>query len=174
VVGGPAAFEAGGAEELFAADSGPVAHVELPPGATLPRGLVFGANDKVTGQLRGVLEPYGCDLEAADDLAAITELPSEELPPLLVVVAGKVGKPPFDLLEPVVNLAPAARRRTFVVLVAENLNTVDGSQAFFYQVNLVLSAKDLDNTASILYAALQEHRRLFAPLLAAFEAREEL
>ena len=76
-------------------------------------------------------------------------------------------KPPYAPLEPLVTLPPRERRRTFAVLVASNVKTLDGNLAFLYQVNLLLNRQHVPQAAGILYSALRSHQRLDKPFLAA-------
>ena len=147
----------------------PIENLELPPGATLPSGLLCGDGGRVADELRRALGAHGCTLKALGDLAELAGWPVEEVPPLLVVVTRTAGRPPLDLLRPLGNLGSTARRRTFVVLVADNLATLDGSQAFFYDVNLMLATRDVSSAAHVLYTALQHYRHLAGPFLEALD-----
>jgi hypothetical protein len=164
------------AERAAAADrsSGPLVvppdsmlEMALPPGETLPPGLLV-AEDRETGaQLRRILEPYDCNLEVIVDAAAARERALQDPPPLLIYVADAVTKPPFAPLEPLVGLPPRERRRSFFVLVAGNVKTLDGNLAFLYQVNLLLGRSHLSQAPGILYSALRAHQRLYRPFFAA-------
>ena len=139
----------------------------LPPGETLPPGFLVAEDAETGTQLRRALEPYDCILEPFADAAAARERALQEPPPLLVYVADAVTKPPYAPLEPLVTLPPRERRRTFAVLVAGNVKTLDGNLAFLYQVNLLLNRQHLAQAPGILYSALRSHQRLYRPFLAA-------
>ena len=139
----------------------------LPPGETIPPGFLVAEDAEAGAQLRRALEPYDCTLEPFADAAAARERALQEPPPLLVYVADAVSKPPYAPLEPLVNLPPRERRRTFAVLVASNVKTLDGNLAFLYQVNLLLNRQHVAQAPGILYAALRSHQRLYKPFLAA-------
>jgi hypothetical protein len=139
----------------------------LPPGETLPPGFLVAEDAEAGAQLRRQLEPYDCVLEPFADTATARERALQEPPPLLVYVADAVTKPPYAPLEPLVTLPPRERRRTFAVLVASNVKTLDGNLAFLYQVNLLLNRQHLAQAPGILYSALRSHQRLYKPFLAA-------
>lgn len=139
----------------------------LPPGETIPPGFLIAEDAEAGAQVRRTLEPYDCTLEPFADAAAARERVLQEPPPLLVYVADAVSKPPYAPLEPLVTLPPRERRRTFAVLVASNVKTLDGNLAFLYQVNLLLNRQHVVQAPGILYAALRSHQRLYQPFLAA-------
>jgi hypothetical protein len=148
----------------------PSEDLDLPPGTTLPPGLITGGDQNVVEQLRAALAPFDSHLEVMRDFSGLVELPSEEIPPLLVCVAGTVGRPPVEAARPFRDLAPNARRRTFAVLVSDNLKTNDGSAAFAYDVNLVINSSDLADAPRVLNSALQYHRRLWGTFLGQLDA----
>jgi UDP-N-acetylmuramoylalanine-D-glutamate ligase len=86
---------------------------------------------------------------------------------IVLILGGKGKKAPYAPLEPLVTLPPRERRRTFAVLVASNVKTLDGNLAFLYQVNLLLNRQHVPQAAGILYSALRSHQRLYKPFLAA-------
>ncbi|HET9765703.1 MAG TPA: hypothetical protein VFS60_02575 [Thermoanaerobaculia bacterium] len=139
----------------------------LPPGETLPPGFLVAEDAEAGAQLRRQLEPYDCVLELFADAATARERALQEPPPLLVYVADAVTKPPYAPLEPLVALPSRERRRTFAVLVAGNVKTLDGNLAFLYQVNLLLNRQHVAQAPGILYSALRSHQRLYKPFLAA-------
>ena len=139
----------------------------LPPGETIPPGFLVAEDAEAGAQLRRQLEPYDCTLELFADAASARERTLLEPPPLLVYVADAVTKPPYAPLEPLVSLPSRERRRTFAVLVAGNVKTLDGNLAFLYQVNLLLNRQHLQQAPGILYSALRSHQRLYKPFLAA-------
>lgn len=88
----------------------------------------------------------------------------QEAPQLVFLNPQQLTPPPLDSMQPIIGLTPADRRKTFVVLVAENLRTLDGNAAFLYGVNLVLSQKDLGSFPQIYKDAHGHHERLYANL----------
>jgi hypothetical protein len=146
--------------------------LDLPPGAALPHCLMLGDNPAVIEQIKTVLEEHGSVVDVLDDPAAVAGIVPEEMPPLLVYAGGTAGAAPWAAARPVTSLPPRVRQRTFVVLVADDLVTLDGGKAFFYQANLLLNSADVSRAAAIIYSALQFHRRLYGPFLKALEVRE--
>ena len=146
--------------------------LDLPPGAVLPHCLMTGDNGEVLARLKAALEAHGSVVDVVDDPASISGIVPEEMPPLVIHVGGKAGPPPWADARPVTSLQPRVRQRTFVVLVADDLATLDGGKAFFYQANLLLKTSDVPRAVALIYSALQYHRRLYGPLLKAIEARE--
>ncbi|HVR70061.1 MAG TPA: MJ0042-type zinc finger domain-containing protein [Vicinamibacteria bacterium] len=69
------------------------------------------------------------------------------------------------LLQRVTRLAPAARRRIFLVLVGDAYKTGDGTQAFAAQADLVVNPRDAAAVESPLLSAMTERTRLYQPLL---------
>ncbi|MCP4901179.1 MAG: hypothetical protein GY906_29770 [bacterium] len=144
--------------------------LELPPGATLPPGVIIGADTATVAAIRKVVEPYGCELEQLPDAQSARARSQEEVPPLVFYVAGKVTLPPLESLAPITSMAPAERRRTFVVLVGDNVTSLDGRSAFLYLVNVTVATKDVEKIPTIVYSAYDYHNRLYRPLFMAIEA----
>jgi hypothetical protein len=138
----------------------------LPPGESLPPGLLVAEDREAGAQLKRWLEPYYCSLEVVD-AAAARERALTDPPPLLVYVADAVSKPPYAPLEPLVTIPPRERRRSFFVLVASNVKTLDGNLAFLYQVDLLLHRQHLSQAPGIFYSALRAHQRMYRPFFAA-------
>jgi hypothetical protein len=78
--------------------------------------------------------------------------------------------PPLEAMQPIISLLPADRRRSFFLLVSENLRTLDGNAAFLYGVNLVVSAKDVGNFPQIYRDAMAYHERLYSAVTAVAKA----
>ena len=86
----------------------------------------------------------------------------QEYPPVVFLSPGQTTAPPLEAMLPIVSLAPADRRKSFFILVADNLRTLDGNAAFLYGVNLVVAAKDLPQFPQIYRDAHLFHERLYA------------
>src|SRR2546427_142553 len=56
------------------------------------------------------------------------------------------------------------RRKSFFILVSENLRTLDGNAAFLYGVNLIVAQKDLGAFQQIYRDALGYHERLYSAM----------
>lgn len=96
----------------------------------------------------------------------------QESPQLVFLNPPQITQPPLDTMQPIVGLMPAERRKTFVVLVADNLRTLDGNAAFLYGVNLVVASKDLGTFPQIYKDAHAYHERLYANMNAALKSAE--
>ena len=57
---------------------------------------------------------------------------------------------------------PVDRRKSFFILIADNLRTLDGNAAFLYGVNLIVAVKDLPQFPQIYKDAHTYHERLYA------------
>ena len=144
--------------------------VALPPGEELPPGLLVARSADAAATLGAALREHGCQLEVVEDGDAAQQwMRDRDVPALILWAADSVDRPPLDEMRPVLNLPPGDRRRTFVVLMATNLKSGDGLAAFLYQVNLVLSSRDVASAPGLVYSALDFHRRLYRPMLAALE-----
>ncbi|HEX9501442.1 MAG TPA: hypothetical protein VGA10_07300, partial [Thermoanaerobaculia bacterium] len=73
----------------------------------------------------------------------------QEFPPVVFLNPAQTTAPPLEAMQPIVSLAPNDRRRSFFILVSENLRTLDGNAAFLYGVNLIVSQKDLGSFQQI-------------------------
>jgi len=96
------------------------------------------------------------------DATKAREFFNQELPHLVFLTPPQVGAPPLDSIAPIVSVVPTDRRKSFFVLVADNLRTLDGNAAFLYGVNLVVASKDLPQFPQIYRDAHAAHERLYA------------
>jgi DNA-directed RNA polymerase subunit RPC12/RpoP len=141
------------------------AEVQIPPG------IVIGADQKVIQGLTTILRPVGCSIEHVSSSEIVTRL-QEMVPSLIIYVAGELNGPPYEPLAPILALPPAERRQTYVVLISDNLRTLDGSAAFFYQVNMILNAHDIPKAVAAISSGIEYHQKLYRAMLAAIEAKE--
>ncbi|MGZ7040992.1 MAG: hypothetical protein ACXVH7_04285, partial [Thermoanaerobaculia bacterium] len=58
----------------------------------------------------------------------------QEYPQVVIIHPPQITPPPLDAFQPIIALTPADRRKSFFVLFAENLRTLDGNAAFLYGV----------------------------------------
>jgi hypothetical protein len=58
-------------------------------------------------------------------------------------------------------LAPEVRRRLFFILVADDVQSGEGTQAFALLADLVLNSKDTAQADRLLHQTLHERRRLY-------------
>jgi predicted RNA-binding Zn-ribbon protein involved in translation (DUF1610 family) len=96
------------------------------------------------------------------DAAKAREYFHQEMPQMVFLHPPQMTAPPLEAIAPIVSVIPSERRRSFFVLVAENLRTMDGNAAFLYGVNLVVASKDLPQFPQIYRDALTAHERLYA------------
>jgi hypothetical protein len=145
----------------------PLFEMALPPGHSIPPGILVAEDAESAAQVRRQLEPYDCTLELVADAGTARERILLEPPPLVVYAADAVSKPPYSPLEPIVSLPSRERRQVFLLLVAPNVKTLDGNLAFLYQVDLLLNRQQVPQAAAILHSALVQHQRFYRPFLAA-------
>ena len=88
----------------------------------------------------------------------------QEFPQVVIIHPQPITPPPLESMGPIISLMPADRRKSFFVLVSENLRTLDGNAAFLYGVNLVVAPKDLGQFPQIYKDAHGYHERLYAPM----------
>jgi predicted RNA-binding Zn-ribbon protein involved in translation (DUF1610 family) len=86
-------------------------------------------------------------------------------PPQVVIMSPQqITAPPLEAMQPIIGVLPADRRKSFFVLVADNLRTLDGNAAFLYGVNLVVATKDLGTFPQIFKDAHAYHERLYSSM----------
>lgn len=84
----------------------------------------------------------------------------------------QVTAPPLEAMQPIIGVLPADRRKSFFILVAENLRTLDGNAAFLFGVNLVIANKDLGTFTQIYKDAYGYHNRLYANMTSILKMAE--
>lgn len=137
---------------------------EMPEGVKLPSGILIGDDVLAMGTLSQTLERYGSRLRPIASAADARRL--VDVPPLLVYVTGVVDGHPFAPIEPLITMPARDRRKTFLMLVADNLETLNGNDAFLYQVNLILNKAHLSAAAELLHLGLDFHDRMYGHLVA--------
>ncbi len=166
-----AAPQNNGAEEVEEIDPGPDGFVPMPAlrpqdvallRELYPDGLIVNLTQGPAYQLTAGLRLIGVqqvqhltDLESACETMAETEIG------LLLIVMDKASAPPCAPLEPLHKLPMDIRRRTFVVLMAENVRSLDGQVAFFLQVNCLINSQDISRMPISIRRALLHHLRLY-------------
>jgi hypothetical protein len=78
----------------------------------------------------------------------------QDVPGLVLAQFNEVPAPPFADLAPLLALAPGARRKVFFALLGKGLKTLDGNQAFLYQVNCIIDQAELPKFHHHLVSAL--------------------
>lgn len=97
---------------------------------------------------------------------------NQELPQVVFLNPPQMTAPPLEAMGPIMSIVPMERRRSFFVLIAENLRTLDGNAAFLYGVNLVVAAKDLGQFPQIFRDAHAAHERLYASMNAVMREKQ--
>jgi hypothetical protein len=85
----------------------------------------------------------------------------QEYPSLVFLCPAHMTRPPLEELAPLTNIGPSDRRRSFFILLADGLRTLDGNAAFFYNVNLVVASKDAGSIQQVYRDAEAHHRRMY-------------
>jgi len=86
----------------------------------------------------------------------------QEFPSVVILNPPQITAPPLEAMQPIISLTPADRRKSFFILVSDNLRTLDGNAAFLYGVNLIVAQKDLASFQQIYRDALGYHDRLYS------------
>jgi hypothetical protein len=106
------------------------------------------------------------------DPARAREFFNQELPQVVFINPPQVTPPPLETMGPIISVIPVDRRKSFFVLVAENLRTLDGNAAFLYGVNLVVATKDLPQFPQIYREAHTAHERLYMAMNSVIRERQ--
>jgi hypothetical protein len=132
------------------------------------KALIVGADDPALRQaakLIGFLPVFHADPVKARDFYL------QEFPQVVFIHPQQMSAPPLDGMSAIIGLLPADRRKSFFVLVADNLRTLDGNAAFLYGVNLIVSKKDMAQFPDIYREAHVVHDRLYASMNAVLRER---
>jgi hypothetical protein len=97
---------------------------------------------------------------------------NQELPQVVFLHPPQMTAPPLEAMGPIMSIVPVERRRSFFVLIADNLRTLDGNAAFLYGVNLVVATKDLGQFPQIFRDAHSAHERLYASMNAVMREKQ--
>lgn len=106
------------------------------------------------------------------DPARAREFFNQETPQVVFLNPQQLSAPPLESMGPMLSVVPSERRKTFFVLVADNLRTLDGNAAFLYGVNLVVATKDLAQFPQIYREAYAAHERLYAGMNAVIREKQ--
>jgi hypothetical protein len=100
------------------------------------------------------------------------ELFNQEQPQVVFLNPAEMTPPPLESVGTIMSVVPAERRKSFFVLIAENLRTMDGNAAFLYGVNLVVATRDLGQFPQIYRDAHAAHERLYASMNAVLREKQ--
>ncbi len=128
----------------------------------VPEAYVVDLGQSPLRSLKPDLESLGMqEVRSFGSLEEAIEMLSDTGAGILIIRIDKASAPPCAPLEPLEKLSFAERRRTFVVLVAENVKSLDGQVAFYLQVNCLIQTRDLDRFDMMVRRALLYHLRLY-------------
>ena len=134
----------------------------------------FGSKTLIVGAdhpaLRQAAKLIGCIPVYMPTAQEARALFVQEIPPVVMLNPPQITAPPLESMQAIISLTPADRRKSFFILFADNLRTLDGNAAFLYGVNLVVSFKDLGAFQEIYREAMAYHERLYAPMHAVTRA----
>jgi hypothetical protein len=133
------------------------------------KALIVGKDDPALRQaskLIGYLPVHHADPAVARDFYM------QEFPHVVFIHPQQLTAPPLDSFAAIISLAPVDRRKSFFILVADNLRTFDGNAAFLYGVNLVVATKDLGQFTQIYREAHTAHERLYASMVAVVREKQ--
>jgi hypothetical protein len=133
------------------------------------KALIVGKDDALLRQaskLIGYLPVFHADPAAA------REYYMQEFPHVVFLYPPQLTAPPLDAMAPIISLAPIDRRKSFFILIADNLRTFDGNAAFLYGVNLVVATKDLGQFTEIYREAHNAHERMYASVNAVMREKQ--
>ena len=125
------------------------------------KGIIVGVDSQA---LRAAVRSVGLTPQHFPNAEAARDFYLQEYPALVLFSPGQLTPPPLAEMQPMTSVAPLDRRKGFYVLVADNLRTLDGNAAFLYNVNLVVSSKDLPQFSRIHRDADTFHRKLYLSL----------
>ncbi len=117
-------------------------------------------------QLRAALEPSRYEIFSSDLAPEAIEILHESRAEVIVLSPG------FDvehqggaaMIQYVNSLTPAARRRTYVVLISSQLRTLDTYLAFANGVNLTVHPEDIASFQSVFERSIRDFNELYRPL----------
>jgi hypothetical protein len=133
------------------------------------KAILVGADDAAlrnAAKLVGLLPVYFAEPARA------REFYLQEFPQMVLIHPAQMSPPPLDAMGPIISLVPGDRRKSFFVLVADGLRTMDGNAAFLYGVNLVVAKKDVGQFPDIYRDARAAHERLYAGMNAVARERQ--
>jgi len=143
---------------------------KLPADAAFPSGIILGEDDAVVGEVQQTLAALGSETERVSSADAARQMIINEQPDLCIYVGGRIPAPPYAAMAPLTGLPPNFRRRLFLVLIGDNLKTLDGNAAFLYQVNMILAKEDCPQLGAALHSGIDYHERLYKPYFLAAES----
>ena len=123
------------------------------------KALIVGADNPA---LRQAAKLIGCVPVYVADAPQARDYFMQEFPPVVILNPPQITAPPLESMQAIIALNPGDRRKSFFILVSDNLRTLDGNAAFLYGVNLIVATKDLGNFQHIYRDAIGYHDRLYS------------
>lgn len=124
-----------------------------------PKALIVGSDDPMVREAARLL---GYEAVHFPTVEACRDFYLQEHPPVVFLNPAQVTRPPLADMQPMTSIGPADRRRSFFILLADGVKSLDGTVAFLYSVNLVVAYKDLPMIQRIYREAKEAHRKLYA------------
>jgi predicted Zn finger-like uncharacterized protein len=126
------------------------------------RALVALPDRGQAGNIALMLTRLGYGVDTLDDMEEAARLLEQGAFQVVVTapVAGAAGKE--SLYQKALRINPESRRRIFMILVADNLKTADGTQAFVMQADLVIGSRDAASADAQFRNTLGERNRIYA------------
>ena len=125
------------------------------------KALIVGGDNPA---LRQAAKLIGCVPVYLADAPQARDYFMQEFPPVVILNPVQITAPPLESMAPIIALNPIDRRKSFFILVSDNLRTLDGNAAFLYGVNLIVASKDLGNFHHIYREAIGYHDRLYSAM----------
>lgn len=151
--------------EASAAAAAPAAPAASAPEHHEDDEQAFGTKALIVGgdspALRQAAKLIGCVPVFMPEAPQARDYFMQEFPPVVMLNPPQVTAPPLESMQAIVALNPVDRRKSFFILLADNLRTLDGNAAFLYGVNLIVANKDLGNFQHIYREAIAYHDRLY-------------
>ena len=149
-----------------------------PPPPSVPIGPIASEGDRalvslpdsgVAGQISQMLSRLGYAIDPIDDVEEGARLLEQGVYAVVVTapIAGGAGKE--SLFQKALRMNMEARRKLFLVAVADNLKTADGTQAFILNADLTLNSREAGSADRAFRNTLEEKTRAFHVYLEAKE-----
>ena len=145
--------------------------IHLPDNAKFPSGVIFGDDETAIEEIQRKLAAMGSELEKVESADIARQMIITEGTELCICVGSGNVEPPYEPIQPLTGLAPDIRRLTYLALVADNVKTLDGNEAFVHQVNVVIGKPDVAQFEASLYSGIDYHNRLYRGFLQAIERK---
>ena len=129
-----------------------------------PKALIVGQDDPM---LRHAAQVLGFQAVHFPTVEGCRDFYLQEHPPVVFLNPGQLTRPPLADIQPLTSIGPADRRKGFFILLGDGLKTMDGTVAFLYDVDLVMTYRDLPSLHRIYREAKEQHQRLYQSFEAA-------